>query len=73
MIDNNKNVHLIYNKRKSILVFILCPILALPSVYRGMYMLNRHAAFLFSVFLGCVAVLMLPLGDMYRHIYHCLY
>lgn len=60
----------LYNKGYFFLVFmfiILSPLLSLPFILYGIYHRYKVSFFFMSVFLGLVAFLIGPTGDLYRH------
>lgn len=48
-------------------LFLLSPLLALPYIMCGIYRQEKSAYFLFSLFLGFLAWLQIPLADLFRH------
>lgn len=50
-----------------LLIFIVCPLFALPFILNGIYRQKRSAYFLFSLFLGLLSWLQIPSGDLFRH------
>ncbi len=56
-----------YSTPAAIALFLLSPLLALPYIILGIYRGEKSAYFLFSLFLGFLAWLQIPLGDLFRH------
>lgn len=56
-----------YNWALTLFFLLACPILSLPFILQGIYKQERSAFFLFSLFLGLLAWLQVPLADLFRH------
>lgn len=56
-----------YTTPTAIALFLLSPLLSLPYIILGLYRGEKSAYFLFSLFLGFLAWLQVPLADLFRH------
>lgn len=50
-----------------LLLFIICPIFALPFAINMVFNKKKWAVFILSLFMGLCAILWPPTGDLYRH------
>lgn len=62
-----KNNNTSYNGVIAALIMIISPLLALPYILVGIYYRKKSSFFFFSIFLGLLAWLQLPLADLFRH------
>lgn len=56
-----------YNTPTAIALFLLSPLLALPYIFLGIYKQEKSAYLLFSLFIGLLAWLQVPMADLFRH------
>lgn len=56
-----------YNTPTAIALFLLSPLLALPYILLGIYRQEKSAYLLFSIFIGFLAWLQVPMADLFRH------
>lgn len=56
-----------YNTPTAIALFLLSPLLALPYILLGIYRQEKSAYLLFSLFIGLLAWLQVPMADLFRH------
>lgn len=65
--QNRHLFNLSYNAGITICLFIISPLISLPFILSGIYNKKKSAFLLFSIFLGLLAWLQIPLGDLFRH------
>lgn len=66
MLSTTKN-----NSLGLFLIFLLCPILALPFIINGIIVGDKKCYYLFTIFMGLIAYMLAPIADLGAHYIYC--